>query len=155
MTLVKGDGTQITKTAGEDLLTDVPETDPRVEVGETVYILKTPSGTTYPPVQKMLRFHEGQIIRRSQWDAEFPPATITSVSPATGPAAGGTEVAVRGSGFTPGSTLQFGGAAATGVTVVDDGLIRCTTPAGAAGAADVVVTTDTSAVTKTGGFTYT
>jgi len=155
MTLVKADNTQITKTAGNSLITSVPEAEPRVRVSEPVYELLTPSGTVYPPVQRALKFRAGQVIKRSEWDAAFPAATIASLSPATGVAAGNTSVTIKGSGFTPGSTVTFAGTAATTIKVVSDGVITCKTPAHAAGAVDVVVTSDAGAVTKTGGYTYT
>jgi hypothetical protein len=154
MTLVRANGTQITKTAGDGLIETQAESDPMVKVTVAVWKLATPSGTNYPPVQKMLKFHADQLVRKSVWDAEFPTATITSVSPATGAAAGGTAITIKGSGFTPGSTVTVGGNAATSVSVINDGKITCVTAAHTAGATNVVVTTDTGAVTKTGGFTF-
>jgi hypothetical protein len=155
MTLVKADNTQITKTAGNSLITAVPEKEPKVTVTEPIYELTTPSGTNFPPVSRRLKWRAGQVIKRADWDAAFPAATIASVSPPTGLAAGGTSVTIKGSGFTPGSTVTFAGGAATSISVVNDGKITCKTPAHAAGAADVVATTDAGTATKTGGFTYT
>lgn len=155
MTLTKADGTQLTKSAGASLVENVTDTDPKVKVLESVYELSTPSGTKYPPITRKLKFRAGQVIRQSQWDACWPAATIASVSPATGAAAGNTLITIKGSGFTPGSTVAVGGVSCTSVTVVDDGKITCRTGAHAAGAVDVVVTADAGAVTKTNGFTYT
>ena len=71
-----------------------------------------------------------------------PPApTITAVSPSSGSAAGGTSVTITGTGFTGATGVTFGLVMATGVTVVNDTTITCTTPAGSAGAASIVVTT--------------
>ena len=51
--------------------------------------------------------------------------------------------------------MTIGGTVATGVTFVDSTSITCNTPAGTAGAQDVVVTNpDTQTSTLTGGFTY-
>jgi hypothetical protein len=155
MTLVKADGTQITKTAGNSLIESVTDPDPKVKVTEAVYELSTPSGTKYPPIIRQLKFRADQIIPRSKWDACWATATISSVAPATGAAAGGTAITIKGSGFTPGSTVAIGGVACTSVAVISDGKITCATGAHAAGAVNVVVTTDAGAVTKTGGFTYT
>jgi hypothetical protein len=155
MTLVKADNTPITKSGGNSLITTVPEKDPMVTVTVPVYELTTPSGTNYPPISRRLKWHAGQVIKKADWDAAFPAGTIASVSPPTGLAAGGTSVTIKGSGFTPGSTVTFAGSAATSVNVINDGKLTCNTPAHAAGSADVVVTTNAGAVTKTGGFTYT
>jgi len=82
--------------------------------------------------------------------------TVTSVAPATGPAAGSTSVTVSGTNFQAGATVTFGGVAATGVTVVNSTTITCTTPAGAAGAVNVVVRNpDAQTGTLVNGFTYT
>ena len=44
------------------------------------------------------------------------PPTVSSLSPTTGPATGGTTVTITGTGFTSGSTVDFGSSAATSVT---------------------------------------
>lgn len=81
--------------------------------------------------------------------------TITDVAPDSGSTYGGTAITITGTDFYAGATVTVGGAACTSVVVVSATSITCTTPAGAAGAANVVVTnTDSQAVTATGGFTY-
>jgi hypothetical protein len=81
---------------------------------------------------------------------------IISIAPNTGPAAGGTPVVIRGSGFRTGLTLTIGGLSAIGVKVVSDSLIYATTPAHAPGVVDVSVTNpDGSLFTDIGAFTYT
>ena len=68
---------------------------------------------------------------------------VNSLSPATGPAAGGTLVTVRGSGFTgvAGATgVKFGTVNATAYTVVSDGVIVAQAPAQAASTKTVTVT---------------
>ena len=67
--------------------------------------------------------------------------TVTSISPTSGPAAGGTSVTITGTGFTGTTGVKIGGAAATGVSVVNSTTITATTPAGTAGTASVLVTT--------------
>ena len=54
---------------------------------------------------------------------------VTSVTPPTGPAAGGAAVTITGTGFAPGATVNFSGIPATGVTVVDTTTITATAPA--------------------------
>lgn len=81
--------------------------------------------------------------------------TITAVSPTSGPTAGGTRVTVTGTNFVSGATVRVGGVAATAVTFNSATSISATTPAGTAGAKDVVVTNpDGLLATRTAGFTY-
>jgi hypothetical protein len=70
-----------------------------------------------------------------------PAPTVTSLSPATGPAAGGTVVTVTGTGFTGATSVQFGSNPGTALTVVSDTEITVTSPVGAVGAVPVTVTT--------------
>jgi hypothetical protein len=81
----------------------------------------------------------------------FDPA-LTGIVPNSGPTSGGTSVVLTGSHLTGGS-VTFGGTAAT-CTVNSATQITCTTPAHAAGAVDVAVTTPGGTVTTVGGFTY-
>ena len=67
-------------------------------------------------------------------------ATVNAASPASGPAAGGTNVVITGAGFTGTTTVKFASTAATEFTVVSDSSIVAKTPAHAAGSVDVVVT---------------
>jgi CSLREA domain-containing protein/uncharacterized repeat protein (TIGR01451 family) len=81
--------------------------------------------------------------------------TIASITPATGPPAGGTPITIVGTNFTPGATVTIGGLAATSVVVVDATTITAVTPAHAAGTVDVMVTVaGPRSVTRTGGFQY-
>src|SRR5581483_5713314 len=86
-----------------------------------------------------------------------PAPTVASVSPNSGPDAGGTGITITGTGFSPGAVVSVGGIAATGVTVVSSTQITATTAGSHTdGAADVVVTNiDGQSGTLTGGFTYT
>ncbi len=81
------------------------------------------------------------------------PPTVTSVSPSSGPTAGGTPVTIKGTGFLSGASVTIG-SAATSVNVVSSTEITATTTATAAGS-DAVVVTDANG-TSTGGpsFTY-
>ena len=67
------------------------------------------------------------------------PLGIGSLSPAQGPAAGGTLVTIRGSGFQSGTTLTIGGKTAA-VTLKDMNTLTFVTPALAAGSQQVVLT---------------
>ncbi|MFF4276129.1 IPT/TIG domain-containing protein [Streptomyces sp. NPDC001536] len=103
---------------------------------------------------KVLRFRAGAILRQSQVDALFPAATIASISPATGPAAGGTVVTITGANLDGVADVKFGSTAGTSLKILSSGKLQVTSPAGAAGAVNVVVGDDAGTVTKTGGFTY-
>jgi IPT/TIG domain len=80
--------------------------------------------------------------------------TVTAVKPVGIRAAGGTTVTIDGTGFGAGVRVTVGGAAALGLDVVSPTQLRVTTPAGAAGASDVVVTTNGGSATCTGCVTY-
>jgi hypothetical protein len=82
--------------------------------------------------------------------------TVTGVSPNSGPAAGGQDVTVTGSGFTGTTAVSFGTAAAPNLAVASDTQLTVTSPPGAAGTVDVTVTTPagTSATTPAGQYTY-
>ncbi|NBM17905.1 IPT/TIG domain-containing protein [Streptomyces sp. GC420] len=82
------------------------------------------------------------------------PPTATSITPTSGPVAGGTPFAIVGSNLT-GASVTVGGVAATGVLVDATGTVLFgITPAGAAGNAAVVVTTPAGSANVAGGFTY-
>jgi hypothetical protein len=67
--------------------------------------------------------------------------TVTSVSPSSGPTAGGNSVTIAGTTFTGATSVTFGGTAATSLAVVNATTITATVPAGAAGSASVIVIT--------------
>ena len=82
------------------------------------------------------------------------PPTVSSVSPNSGPAIGGTSVTITGTNFVAGDTVTLGGAAATNVVVVNSTTITATTPAGA-GVVTVTVTNPGGlSGSLAGGFTY-
>ena len=85
-----------------------------------------------------------------------PVPTLSELNISSGPARGGTSVSIVGTGFVVGSSsVHFGSAKATGVTVENTTLIKATSPAGT-GTVDVTVTTPggTSATSPADEFTY-
>ena len=79
--------------------------------------------------------------------------TVTALSPASGPAAGGQTVSITGTNFTGGGgiyngTVFFGGVAATGVTLLSFSDLTAVSPAGA-GTVDVTVTDNTNGSSST------
>lgn len=68
------------------------------------------------------------------------PLGIGSLNPPNGPAAGGTAVTLRGSGFAAGTKLAIGGKSSVSVTFKDMNTLSFTTPALSAGAQQIVLT---------------
>src|SRR6266496_30104 len=66
--------------------------------------------------------------------------SVSNISPATGPAAGGTTVTLTGIGFTDATAVKFGSTVASNFTVDSDTQITATSPAGT-GTVPVTVTT--------------
>jgi len=67
--------------------------------------------------------------------------TVTALSPANGPIAGGTVVTITGANFTGATAVKFGATPATTFTVNLPTQITATAPAGSSGTVDVTVTT--------------
>lgn len=82
-----------------------------------------------------------------------PPPMLTTVSPTSGPTAGGTLVTLGGNNFVGDCTASFDGIAAA-TTFVDFETLDATTPPHAAGAVDVGVSCSTGSSTLPGAFTY-
>ena len=85
--------------------------------------------------------------------------SVTAVSPAAGPIAGGTVVTISGTGFADSiatTGVTFAGNNATSYTINSDTSITATSPAHAAGVADVVVTNETgsSSTSSADDFSY-
>ncbi|THF63630.1 hypothetical protein E6C76_13630 [Pseudothauera nasutitermitis] len=83
-----------------------------------------------------------------------PAPTVTSLSPTSGPTAGGTSVTITGANFTGATGVTFGGTAGTGLVVTNATTITVATPAHAAGAVNVAVTTPGGTATLPNGYTY-
>ena len=82
------------------------------------------------------------------------PPTVTSISPTSGPQAGGTSVTITGTNLTGATGVKFGTAAATGVVVNSATSVTAISPAGT-GTVNVTVTTPNGTSTGTAGqFTY-
>ncbi len=81
--------------------------------------------------------------------------TVSSVSPSSGPAIGGTALTINGTDFLNGATVTVGGAPCTSVVVLSATRISCDSPNGAAGAVGVSVTNSTGyESTLSQAFTY-
>jgi IPT/TIG domain len=85
-----------------------------------------------------------------------PAATVYSVVPSSGPAAGGTSVTITGTNFTGVTAVAFGTAPAASFAFVSDSQITATSPAHLVSTVDVGVTTPngTSSASISDQFTY-
>jgi hypothetical protein len=92
------------------------------------YIVVTGPGGTSPTVSAAI------------YTYKTPAPAITSISPSSGPPAGGTSVTITGSGFTGATKVAFGAVAATSFNVVSDTQITAVSPTQAAGSHYIVVT---------------
>ncbi|MEY3144214.1 MAG: hypothetical protein RLY21_2707 [Planctomycetota bacterium] len=88
----------------------------------------------------------------SQWGTC--PATISSVMPPHGSVLGGTVITITGTALAATSEVTVGGAPCTAVTVLSPTQVRATTPPGAAGAAQIAVTTPAGTSLAATPFTY-
>ena len=81
--------------------------------------------------------------------------TLSSVSPASGPAEGGTVLTLTGTQFVAGATVSIGGVSATNVSVTSSTSITATAPAHEPGQVSVTVTNpDSGSATLVNGYTY-
>ncbi|HMC68595.1 MAG TPA: IPT/TIG domain-containing protein, partial [Mycobacteriales bacterium] len=80
--------------------------------------------------------------------------TVTAISPANGPSAGGTIVTITGTAFQPGATATLGGVALRAVSVVSDTTISGTTGAHAPAPTNAVVVMNPDTQSATCGCTY-
>jgi len=82
--------------------------------------------------------------------------TVSSISPTSGPAAGGTTVTIIGSGFIGAADVSFGGIGASNFKVDSDTQITAVVPPGSSGTVvDVTVTTTPTGTSAAAQFTYT
>ncbi len=80
--------------------------------------------------------------------------TISTVSPNSGPTAGGTVVTVTGTNFSSPASVMIGGTAATNVLVSSSTEITANTPAGNAGPVTVGVNQGSQSTTMANAFNY-
>ena len=137
-------GTAVTLT-GTDFTTGATVTFGGVAATNVIVVSATSITLTTPAhsagaVTVVVTNPDGQTASLPNGFTFVAPPTVTTVSPTSGPSAGGTAVTLTGTDFTTGATVTFGGVAATNVIVVSATSITLTTPAHSAGAVTVVVT---------------
>lgn len=80
---------------------------------------------------------------------------VNSVSPISGPAAGGTTVTISGSDFQTGISVTFGGLPATSVNLTNSSTVVAVTPAHSSGSVTVTVTNSSgTSATLPSGFAF-
>ncbi|MGA7797753.1 MAG: IPT/TIG domain-containing protein, partial [Methanoregula sp.] len=111
-------------------------------VNATAVTATVPANTTAGTVDVTITTPGGTsaVVPADQFTYQAPP-TVTGISPAAGPIAGGTVVTVTGTVLTGATAVTFGSTAATHMTFVNATTITATTPAHAAGTVDVTITT--------------
>jgi hypothetical protein len=148
------DGTRVTKSGVP--LTDIDPLDVPKELTEDLYSTRS-YGQTDPKPEGSVRSllaRAGAVFTQRELNRLFPPVSVSEVSPASGPAVGGTVVTITGESLDGVTAVNFGGTAGTNLEVVSDTEVNVTTPAGVAGAVDVEVVDDSGSATETGGYTY-
>ena len=120
--------------------TTISATSPAHAAGTVDVLVVTPSGTSANTAADDFVYGGGPII--------------TSISPTTGPAAGGTTVTITGTGFTGATSVTFGSTTLT-PAVTNDTTITVVSPAGT-GTVDIRVVTPvgTSPNTAADDYTY-
>ena len=118
--------------------------------GTFTHTFTTPG--TYPYYCSLHSVPGGTFMNGSVQVAAAP--TLASVAPSSGTTFGGTAVTLTGTNFGSACSVDFGGAAATGVSAPSATTINATTPAHAAGAVTVSVTCSGGTATRANGFTF-
>jgi len=127
---------------GGDSATDVDVQSP------TVITATTPSDVT--GVVDVTVSQDSNTTPTSSLDLfTFGGPAVTAVLPNAGPLGGGETVYVAGSGFVPGSSVNFGLTPSPSVTVMSSTLISATAPSASAGVVDISVVTPAGTSTPT------
>ena len=149
-TLVTIDGTGFTGATAVDFGTN-PATD-LTSVSATSITAMSPAGTETVDVTVTT---PGGVSATSPADQFTYAPTVTSISPTSGPLAGGTLVTITGTGFTGASAVDFGTTPATTFTVGSATTITALSPAGTGSVGVTVMTpSGTSATSTASQFTY-
>lgn len=155
MGIFLANGTRVTK--GSVATSAVPAADLPKVLSNDLFESVSYGRQDPKPQGSMLRLlaKAGTVMTQSQIDNLFPVASIATVAPATGLAAGGTTLTITGTELDGVTAVTVKGVAATSVTVVSSTKITCVTAAGTAGAGSVVLTDDSGTITKANAYTYT
>lgn len=157
MAILAADGTTVlSKSALQALMTTVPST--KLTVTQDIY-----ETFNYAPYkenfktfdgERRIKFKAGQVIDQADLDALYPAASILSITPATGAAAGGTPVTIKGVNFDGASAAALGGVALTSFTVVNNTTITGVSGAHSAATVATTVTDDSGTLTLAASYVY-
>ena len=157
MAILAADGTTVlSQSAMQAKTTTVPST--KLTVNEDIY-----ETFNYAPYkdnfktfdgERRIKWKAGQVIDQADLNAAYPAASILSISPATGAAAGGTPVTIKGVNFDGASGAALGGVALTSFVVVNNTTITGVSGAHAAGTVATTVTDDSGTLTLAASYVY-
>lgn len=157
MAMYDEDGNALKKSELLALATEDDPAETTYTFDENVYEAAGFQNDRYFGSTRVLKYAKGQSVPESEIDALYgSDATAASISPATGPAVGGTSFEITGTNLGGVDSVTFGGAAATGLQVsADQTKLTGKTPAHAAGAVNVVLSGEDAAdLTKNNFYTY-
>lgn len=104
------------------------------------------------PVRVKTKAGKSKLSRKARFTYVGAAPVVSTLTPSSGPAAGGTTVEIKGANLTGATAVSFGGTAASSFTVESATLVKAVSPAHAAGAVSVTVTTPSG---TSPGVTYT
>lgn len=156
MAIVDANGNALTLATVQGYCTDVPSE--YTVIANDVYesFNFPPYGSNFKTFdgERRLKWKAGQTVRKTDITDAYPTATFASISPATGAAAGGTPVTIKGTHLDGASGASLGGVALTSFHVVDDSTLTGTSGAHTAGAVSLVIHDDGGDITTASAFTY-
>jgi hypothetical protein len=120
----------------------------------TIHFVATDTGSFfYACLQTLCGTGHNNMFGTFIVNAAAAPPSITSISPSSGAATGGTSVTISGSNFTAPVGVTFGGVAAASVTFNSSSSVTAVTPGGTAGPVEVKLT-NADATSASATFTY-
>src|SRR5208282_733523 len=149
--IFSGQGSNISAGSGYTLLGSPASV---AVIGQAQCMLGVPAGSI-PTAFTGTESYWGSLALAFQAPLPPPTPTIMSVSPTSGPSAGGTSCTITGTNYSGTPIVTFGGNPATNVVVVSGTQITCVTPVGFPGTVDVKVTETAGTATLHNGYTYT
>jgi len=121
-------------------------------VSDTQITVTVPAATSAGPVAVSVTTRGGVAIGVIYTYLDAP--SVTRVTPASGPVAGGNLVVITGTALSYTTSVTVGGAPVVSYRIASDTEIDAVIPAGTSGPADVSVTTLGGATTAPGAYTY-
>lgn len=124
-----------------------------VSITPNAVVITVPAGLSVGP-QDVTLYTGADTLTGVGVFSVYAPIEVLSISPNSGPASGGTDLVITGSGFVAGAEVRIAGVPVGNVVVVSEGEITATTVAGSHGSHDVVVASDVTEGRLVDGFSY-